>query len=138
MFCEYKVKIIIPNKKTFLTKNSSPMKTFKQKIIEYLKIKGLSQDHFSRTIQVSSGFLRQGKSFSIEYLKSIRDNYLDLNMDWLIYNEGNMLLSDGELNENPSNYTVSSCKNCKLLESIIKAKDETIAILKHQLGITDE
>ena len=68
------------------------MLTSKEKIIKYLRYKGLSQDKFSRDCEVSSGFLRQGKSFSIDLLKIIRDKYPDLNMHWLLYNEGEMII----------------------------------------------
>jgi len=120
------------------------MLSSKEKIIKYLNYKGISQDKFSRACNVSSGFLRQGKSFSIEYLKSIRDNYSDLNLNWLIYDEGNMLLSgENEVNEHPETYQKEAGtiellkKDVENLEKLLESKNETIAVLKHQLGINN-
>lgn len=115
--------------------------TPKEKIIKYLKYNNISQDKFSRTCDVSSGFLRQGKSFSIDLLKTIRTNYPDLNMDWLLYNEGDMLLEEESTqlmaNEIGAQYE-NGCINCDHLEELLEAKNETIAILKHQLGINND
>jgi hypothetical protein len=63
-------------------------------------------------------------------------------MDWLIYDEGSMILDDDDLVMESANYAMQpeekyfkSKEECRHLQEIIKAKDETIAILKHQLGI---
>jgi hypothetical protein len=111
------------------------MLTSKQKIIKYLTYKGISQDKFSRTCGVSSGFLRGGKSFSIDYLKIFREKYPDLNMNWLIYDEGNMLLEGDSMVADSEVEYYKPDKNCETLKMLLQAKDETIAILKHQLGI---
>jgi len=111
--------------------------TTKEKIIKYLKDKGISQDKFSRKCNLSSGFLRTGKHIGSEKLKIIRDNYPDLNMNWLLYDEGNMLLdSTNMVNEPQENYTKT--EDCNHLRELLKAKEETIAILKHQLGIKED
>lgn len=65
--------------------------TAKEKIVKYLKIKNISQDKFSRSCDVSSGFLRQGKSFNIDLVKKIRNNYPDLNLNYILFNEGNLI-----------------------------------------------
>jgi len=70
--------------------------TSKEKIIKYLTYKRISQDKFSRTVQVSSGFLRQGKHFGVDLLQNIRKHYPDLNMDWLLYDEGPMIKKASE------------------------------------------
>ena len=121
------------------------MPTPKEKIIKYLIHKGISQDKFSRNCNVSSGFLRQGKSFSVEFLKVLREKYTDLNLDWLIYDEGEMLLEPNSLLREPSNAYKKDCDICRNLEKdlkyaekLLEAKEETIGILKHQLGIVDK
>ncbi|HHC80181.1 MAG TPA: hypothetical protein ENK46_09890 [Flavobacteriia bacterium] len=67
----------------------------KEKILQYLEYKDLSQGKFCRAIGVSNGFLTSGKHIGSEKLKAIRDNYVDLNMDWLIYGEGEMIKATG-------------------------------------------
>ncbi|MCF6349921.1 MAG: hypothetical protein L3J23_02690 [Flavobacteriaceae bacterium] len=73
--------------------------TAKEKIIKYLKIKKISQDKFSRTCDISSGFLRQGKSFKIDLVTKIRENYPDLNLNYILFNEGDLVAEEeSELN----------------------------------------
>ncbi|MCF6350280.1 MAG: hypothetical protein L3J23_04535 [Flavobacteriaceae bacterium] len=69
--------------------------TAKEKIIKYLKTKKISQDKFSRTCGVSNGFLRQGKSFNIDLVKKIRENYPDLNLNYILFNEGDLVSGEG-------------------------------------------
>jgi len=118
--------------------------TTKEKIIKYIDFKGLSQGYFCRKINVSNGFLTSGKHIGSEKLKDIRDNYVDLNMNWLIYDEGEMIVSDvSTVNEDQDIYkktgTVEHLK--ALLQSkdeTIEAQKETIAILKDRLGMANK
>ncbi|MBL4709237.1 MAG: hypothetical protein JKY48_12450 [Flavobacteriales bacterium] len=41
---------------------------------------------------MSIGFLDSGKSFGLDKLKLIVDNYDDLSLDWLIFDEGEMIV----------------------------------------------
>ncbi len=66
----------------------------KKKILQYLEFKDISQGKFCRKIGVSNGFLGSGKHIGSEKLKIIRDNYIDLNMNWLIYDEGEMIIKE--------------------------------------------
>ncbi len=76
----------------------------KEKILQYLDFKEISQGKFCRKIGVSNGFLASGKHIGSEKLKIIRDNYVDLNMDWLIYDEGEMISSENIINEHEPVY----------------------------------
>lgn len=123
----------------------------KEKILKYLEFKGVSQGKFCRQISVSNGFLASGVHIGSDKLKDIRDNYMDLNMDWLIYDEGEMVLEEDYLmDSNPSmandhGYQYEKeCGKCESFEALLESKDETIAgknetiaILKHQLGINN-
>lgn len=120
----------------------------KKKILKYLEYKGISQGKFCRDINVSNGFLGSGVHIGSDKLMSIRDNYSDLNMDWLIYNEGNMILKEEGApmmaNESSTHYK-NGHENCSHLEDMLKAKEEIIeskeqhiASLKHQLGINGD
>lgn len=66
--------------------------TFKEKIITYLNFKNISQSQFTRECNLSNAFLRSGSSFNAELLKTFRYNYPDLNLDWLLYDEGEMII----------------------------------------------
>lgn len=74
--------------------------TSKEKIIQYLRFKGVSQRKFSLKTGLSEGFLRSGKDIGLDKVPKIRDNYPDLNMNWLIFDEGEMILNVNEMKDN--------------------------------------
>ena len=102
----------------------------KEKILQYLDFKGISQGKFCRKIGVSNGFLSSGKHIGSEKLKAIRDNYVDLNMDWLIYDEGEMIRSENVVNEQELVYDKLSNDNKKLIDVLKKESlAETLEVL---------
>lgn len=62
--------------------------TDKQKLRQYLEIKGISYNEFYRKNGFAEGFLNGSRSFSVEKLKSIIRNYPDLNVNYLLFGEG--------------------------------------------------
>ena len=68
--------------------------THKEKILKYLDFKKIRPTSFYKSCKFSNGFLDSGKSFGADKLAIILDNYQDLNVRWLLHDEGNMLLSD--------------------------------------------
>lgn len=68
--------------------------TDKEKICQYLENKGYSKNSFYKETGLSNGFLDSGSSFSIENLRIIIDKYRDLNLDWLLFDQGEMLQSE--------------------------------------------
>lgn len=70
----------------------------KEKLIEYAEYKGYSIYKIEKIIGVSNGSLKSGKDFGVDKLLKIRDNCPDLNMDWLIFNEGEMILTSKKSN----------------------------------------
>ncbi len=71
------------------------MKT-KEKIRQYLVFKGISMSEFSRKIGVSNRFLASDGSIMSDKIKLIRNMFLDLSMDWLLFDEGEMIVSSEE------------------------------------------
>lgn len=118
------------------------MMSVNQKLLQYAEHKEISQRKFTASLGLSEGVLRKGKNVGSGCLKKIKEKYHDLNMNWLLFDEGNMIIDPNEIvNEAAENYQ-KVCHNCKKLEielqiskELISAKSETIAILKHQLGI---
>ena len=71
--------------------------TVKDRLAAYLNKKRISFSEFGRQLGVSSAYVTSmKKSIPPEKVKIIREVYPDLNTDWLIYVEGDMLLSQGE------------------------------------------
>lgn len=117
----------------------------KKKILQYIGFKGITVYEFEKITGLSHGILRSGKHFGVDKMKQIRDNLPDLNMSWLIYDEGKMLLSgENEVNEHQETYQNESGtiallkKELENAEKLLDAKNETITVLKHQLGINNE
>ncbi len=105
----------------------------KEKILQYLDFKEISQGKFCRKIGVSNGFLASGKHIGSEKLKVIRDNYVDLNMNWLIYDEGEMISNENVINEQELVYDTpsNSIKISKKLADVLKKDSltETLEVL---------
>jgi hypothetical protein len=118
--------------------------TVNEKLLQYAEYKGISQRGFTNSLNLSEGVLRKGKNIGSGYLNQIREKYHDLNMNWLLFDEGEMILdSQLEVNETEANYErerrISDQLEQELVyyKKLLKSKEETIAILKHQLGIKD-
>lgn len=122
-----------------------------EKLLKYAKYKGFSERKFTLSLGLSIGVLTRGKNIGSNYLVRIKENYIDLNMDWLLYDEGEMILpeeyksktSHTIANERENSYE-NECKNCDRLEELLEAKEQsisflqdTIKVLKHQLGINN-
>ena len=64
----------------------------KERLTHYLEIKGISKSEFGRTIGVSNAYITSmRKSIDPEKLQSIALHYQDLNINWLMTGEGEML-----------------------------------------------
>lgn len=118
------------------------MMSINQKLLQYAAHKGISQRKFTITLGLSEGVLRKGKNLGSGYLKIIKEKYHDLNMDWLLFDEGNMINDMGNMANEAAVKYQKDCEKCKKLEielqlskELLTAKNETISILKHQLGI---
>ncbi len=106
--------------------------THKEKILKYLEYKKIKPSAFYRTCKFSNGFLDSGKSFGTDKLAIILVNYLDLNVKWLLFDEGEMLLSaPNHLNEPRSTYR-KDVKDLlyEQIEENLKLKSENKFLLK--------
>lgn len=78
----------------------------KERLIEYLDFKGISKSNFGRAIGVSSAYVTSiRKSIDDEKVLRISEKYPDLNINWLLYGEGEMLKTSTEQTETTP-YTV--------------------------------
>lgn len=71
--------------------------TTKDRIIQYINYKGISVSEFLRTTDIKRGFLDSDKlnsAVSDVFVAKIIAKYTDMNLEWLITGEGNMLKSE--------------------------------------------
>ena len=62
-----------------------------QRITEYLEKKGISKYKFYKTTKLSNGLLDKGENLSSYSCEIIFNHYKDLNIEWLIAGQGQML-----------------------------------------------
>ncbi len=66
--------------------------TVKERLVEFLEHKGINKSEFGRRIGVSSAFVTSmRKSIQPDKIHAIRQEFPDLNIDWLLTGEGEML-----------------------------------------------
>ena len=95
----------------------------KDRLIRYLDAKGISKAEFGRRIGVSGAYITSmRKSIQPDKLKLIAEEFPDLNRDWLLYGEGEMLRKE----EAP-------CASAGLLEKLLQQAEE-IGRLKQQIA----
>lgn len=66
--------------------------TEKEKLKAYLRYKGLSKNKFYTATGFSVGFLDSGRSLGADKVKIIINKFPDLSLDWLIMDEGEMII----------------------------------------------
>lgn len=69
----------------------------RERLKEYIKYSGITTTEFERTIGASNGYVTSiSKGIGAKFSREISKRYPDLNLDWLLSGEGDMLLrSDG-------------------------------------------
>lgn len=71
----------------------------KERLIAYLDYKCISKSEFGRAIGVSTSYIHSiRKSIQPDKIQGIAQNYADLNINWLLTGEGEMLLEDDNAN----------------------------------------
>ena len=64
----------------------------KEKLKQYADYKGFTPYKIEKILGLTNGSLRSGKDFGVDKISIIRDNCPDLNMNWFLYDEGEMIL----------------------------------------------
>jgi transcriptional regulator with XRE-family HTH domain len=101
--------------------------TVKERLIEYLKVKKISKSDFGKAIGVSDAYVTSiRKSIKTDKIQSIALNFPDLNIDWLLYEKGEMIRE----NEAPGQKSEISESNINLLLTMLKEKDDEIIRLR--------
>jgi len=85
----------------------------KERIMAFVKSQRISNSEFCRTIGVSNAFISSMRvSLQPDKIESIALNYPQLNVDWLLTGEGQMLKSES------TNPTINVMENQTLVEEL--------------------
>lgn len=96
--------------------------TVKQRLIDFIKYKNLSQAKFERAIGVSNGFVNNiSKGIGADKMQRILSTFPELNQTWLLTGEGSMLKQD---NPQPKSEDTS------LLQQLVDSLKATIETQK--------
>lgn len=113
-----------------------------EKILKYLDSKGISKREFYRLTGISNGFLDKTKNIGSDNLAKIFSIYKDLNRDWLLMDEGDMIVQPQT--PYPQNIKVNSvheanvdynlqhkeCTSCMEKDKTIRTQQITIEALQ--------
>ncbi len=123
--------------------------TTKERILQYIDYKGISQYDFSKKTGLSNGFLKAGSNVTSENLKLISTTFVDLNLDWVITGEGEMirpvkdpllpylLSGDGQMPSVKDEFFLYYLNEemIKALQKIVATQEELIQALNEQIKL---
>ena len=67
--------------------------TVKERLLEYLKANRITQAEFGRMMGVSTAYVStMRESLSLDMQKKVKAAFPDLNMQWLLFGEGDMII----------------------------------------------
>lgn len=111
----------------------------KERLIEFLEYKSISKSEFGRIIGVSSAFVTSmRKSIQPDKVESIASNFPDLNINWLMTGEGDMLKAAKENESNDTSMDLSSLKQTIQTQSVaISALNKAVELQESELKRKD-
>lgn len=125
------------------------MKTVNERLREYLRLKGITQAEASSKLNISIQRLNNwltDTSIPMYSLTDILNHYPDLNSEWLLTGEGEMLKDVSMVHhEPPEPYHINKvCAMCEEKDKMIEVlnqriadKDDMIDLLKGKKGLAD-
>lgn len=102
----------------------------KNRLLAYLKANRITQAEFSRMTEVSSSYVSaMRESMSLDMQKKVKEAFPDLNMQWLIYGEGDMVIQgDNSISVGrDNNGNINSCALEKAIDEIAEQRKLTAA-----------
>lgn len=106
----------------------------------FVNHKGLTMKKFEELCGLSSGYVSSmRKGFGRGKLNNVLTVFPDLNREWLLYGEGEMLVSETPTEEKIEEIpnvapAVAGCVDCRILQVRLEEKQETIDFLRDELN----
>lgn len=112
-----KLSALIPESEKITERTPTPKNSTKDRLLEFLRYKGMGQQKFENSIGMSNGWVNKvGNSIREISLRKIKEVYPELNIAWLISGAGNMLTGDSEVTlETPGDNETSEEITAKLI-----------------------
>lgn len=113
----------------------------KEKIRLYIETIGITLYQFEKMIGISHGTMRKGKDFGVSILPKIREYFPDLNIDWLVYDDGEMILDRGgvtekyDLNQKAKKEDLISEELINLQKELINVQQDLIKCQKEKASL---
>lgn len=106
--------------------------SIKTRTLEFIKTKGITMKAFETACGLSSGYVTSmRKGFGSDKLNNVLNAYPELNRDWLLYGEGEMLKSTYTQSvQGSKNFTQTGDVNVVSTEILSKALDEIAEMRK--------
>lgn len=106
--------------------------TLKERLLSYLEFKEIKKSHFEKNIGVSNGYINSlKKSPSAARLNEIKNRYKDINIEWLLTGEGEMIKMEGK---DPT-VNVQLDKDQKSIPSDLKDKNRQMYVVADDKSI---
>lgn len=111
----------------------------KQRVMEFIRYKRIPIAKFENLCGLSCGYIRNmRKGFGVEKLNNITKMFPELNPMWLLYGDGEMLVSETPTEEKIEEIpnvapAVAGCVDCRILQVRLEEKQATIDSLRDQL-----
>ena len=118
--------------------------TFGQRIKQYIDYKGVSVRSFEMKSSLKNGaiyrVIKNGTSLNGDSITSLSKEWKDLNLNWLMKGEGEMLMDPQVVNEPSSEYNKIAAEEDELswCKEALKRADEHIALQKDMIDTLKE
>lgn len=111
-------------------------KKVKDRLLEFLQYKGLSQSRFEKFCGLANGYVNNiRRSVSPDKLQQISLQFPDLNTGWLLTGEGEMLRENDPKTPDSASFPETGNSGSEtLLMRIIESKDAKIEELSRRIG----
>ena len=104
----------------------------KNRLKLYLKHQNLTVKEFEKSINVSNGYVNSiSKSIGIEKLEDISQKYSDLNLNWLLVNDGDMLKKGHNISKTYQSNKLPYEKVFEFLKILFTQEDELLKYEKY-------
>ncbi len=89
--------------------------THKEKILQFVENTGLNKTQFCKICGLSNGFLDSKGSITTDKLAQILEKFRNLNLNWLLLDEGEIEISEKEIENQVSESTLTYIKKIEEL-----------------------